>query len=237
MIDFSPILDTLQYRAKTVHDVMCHIQDIPENGSDVYHFKYVHTEVIPKINFLSFLWKAKWKRADDPDIKEVFEHTNAAAKKFKQMLWDKFINPFPRKEFISVGYIDNYLKLPFMGYLYQFNVTIIQLGCSTVFIFLKSSIFTLVLVHYVQPKGKAHQVVTHEGYTPSWMPYWVSSLAIKLEGNQVTNDMYIWEAKKFGRNLNFKKGEEADVFLRKWREWYSQNYEGCLEKERNSTGW
>lgn len=51
---------------------MCHIQDIPENGADILHFKYVHTEIIPKISWLSFSWKAKWKRGDDPDIKEMF---------------------------------------------------------------------------------------------------------------------------------------------------------------------
>ena len=39
--------------------------------------------------------------------------------------------------------------------------------------------------------------------------------------------MYIWDAKKFARNINFKKGEKADEFLKSWREWYSQHYEGC----------
>ena len=74
MIDFKEVIKDFEFRAKTVHHVSSHIQDIPENGCDIYHFKYVHTEVIQNMNLISFLWKAKWKRADDPDVKEIFTH-------------------------------------------------------------------------------------------------------------------------------------------------------------------
>ena len=76
--------DKLQYRGRTIHHIMCHIQDIPENGSDILHFRYVHTQIIAKINFISFAWKAKWKRGDDPDIKEMFEHEKDYVRDFKQ---------------------------------------------------------------------------------------------------------------------------------------------------------
>lgn len=49
--------------------------------------------------------------------------------------------------------------------------------------------------------------------------------------------MFIWDAKKFGRSVCFKKGEEADVYLKSWREWYSQHYEGCKDKEKNGISW
>lgn len=68
MIDFHEVTKDLEYRARTIHDLNCHMQDIPENGADVYHFKYVHAEVIPKVNFVTFLWEAKWRRGDDPNI-------------------------------------------------------------------------------------------------------------------------------------------------------------------------
>lgn len=72
MIDFSPIMSSLEYRATTIHDVRSHVQDIPENGADIFHFKYVHSEVIPKVSLINFLWKAKWKRGDDPNLAEIF---------------------------------------------------------------------------------------------------------------------------------------------------------------------
>ena len=111
---------------------------------------------------------------------EVFSHENKTAHEFKQMLFKEFIEPFPKKEFLSIGYIDNFVKLPFLGYNYMFNVTIVQLGSSTVFIFLKSSLYTIVFFHFLQPKEKYHQVVYHEGYTSKWIPYWVSALAVKM---------------------------------------------------------
>lgn len=42
MIDVSSVTNELEYRARTIHEVKCHIQDIPENGADIFHFKYVH---------------------------------------------------------------------------------------------------------------------------------------------------------------------------------------------------
>lgn len=42
MLDLSPITKDMEFRARAIHQVKCHIQDIPENGADSLHFKYVH---------------------------------------------------------------------------------------------------------------------------------------------------------------------------------------------------
>ena len=67
-INIEKLTKKLEFRGRTIHNVMCHIQDFPENGADILHFRYVHTHIIPKIDWLSFSWKAKWKRGDDPDL-------------------------------------------------------------------------------------------------------------------------------------------------------------------------
>jgi cholesterol 7-dehydrogenase len=59
----------LQFRGETKHHINCHIQDIPENGADILHFKYVHIQAIKNFDLIKFMWNAKWKRGDDPDIK------------------------------------------------------------------------------------------------------------------------------------------------------------------------
>jgi len=74
----------------------------------------------------------------------------------------------------------------------MFSATIIQVGLGVVFIVLKSPLYELVFHHYIQPQGKANQTVFHDCYISSWVPYCLSSLVSKLEGGQVTNDMYIW---------------------------------------------
>lgn len=153
------------------------------------------------------------------------------------MLYKNYVECYPKRQYLSIGYLDNYVCLPVFGKLFAFNVTIIQLGCSTVFIFLKSPIFTIVLVHYLQPYENNRLIVYHEGYTSKWLPYWASALAVKSEGAQVTSDMYLWEAKRFGRKVHFRQGDQADSFLKEWREWYSQHYEGCANKSKNNLQW
>ena len=69
MIDFKDVLSTVEYRARTLHHIRSHIQDIPENGADIYHFKFVHSQLFDSTDIINFLWKSKWKRGDDPDIK------------------------------------------------------------------------------------------------------------------------------------------------------------------------
>lgn len=75
-------------------------------------------------------------------------------------------------------------------------------------------------------------------YTNHYIPYWLSALALKLEGDQVTNDMCLWESKKFASKLYYRKGMEFDNYLQNWREWYSTHFEGCnvqLKKDKDYT--
>ena len=51
------------------------------------------------------------------------------------------------------------------------------------------------------------------------------------EGMQVYYDMLVWDAKKFGHKI-YVKDNEADRFIRSWREWFSQHYKGCDKQLR-----
>ena len=120
------------------------------------------------------------------------------------MLYSKYVEPYPDKKFITVAYIDNFLKLPMFGHLLQLNITVIQVGSSTVFIFLKNPIFTTVLLHFLHPKEKYYHTIYQEAHTSKWMPYWLSGLIMKIDSYQVSHDMYLWESKKFARKLYYK---------------------------------
>ena len=109
----------------------------------------------------------------------------------------------------------------------MFNVTIVQVGPAVVYIFLRSPLYKIAFQQFLQPQDKAYQVVYHEMYTNRYIPYWISALALKLEGDQVTNDMRLWESKRFASKLYYRKGMEYDDYLQHWREWYSIHYEGC----------
>ena len=72
VINVEKTLNKFEFRGRTDHHIKCFIQDIPENGADFLHFKYIHTDIIRNVKSLQFLWKPKWKRGDDPDLKEMF---------------------------------------------------------------------------------------------------------------------------------------------------------------------
>lgn len=46
MLNLSEFTKGYEYRATAIHDVKCHIQDLPENGADALHFKFVHAQII-----------------------------------------------------------------------------------------------------------------------------------------------------------------------------------------------
>jgi hypothetical protein len=81
---------------------------------------------------------------------------------------------------MSIGYLDNYLNLPFGIKCFMFNATIVQYGPATVFIFLRSPLYRVAFQQFLQPQDKAHQIIYHEMYTNSYIPFWLSALALKL---------------------------------------------------------
>ena len=54
-------------------------------------------------------------------------------------------------------------------------------------------------------------------YASRWLPYWLTAVMLRGEGVQVTNDMYIWDSKKFGHKVFYRQNVEADAFILKWR--------------------
>ena len=74
-------------------------------------------------------------------------------------------------------------------------------------------------------------------YANSFIPYWLTALALKLEGDQVTNDMFLWESKRFATKMYYRKGVEFDDYLQHWRLWYSKNYEGCDKQLKKDEGY
>jgi hypothetical protein len=42
-------------------------------------------------------------------------------------------------------------------------------------------------------------------YSSKWLPYWLTSVMLRGEAIQVYNDMLVWDAKKFGHKIYYKK--------------------------------
>lgn len=74
MINGENFIKNYSNRGQTIHDIHCHAQDIPENGADIFHFKYIHKYLIAKYKMFEVSWSPQWKRGDDAELHTLFEH-------------------------------------------------------------------------------------------------------------------------------------------------------------------
>jgi hypothetical protein len=155
--------------------------------------------------------------------------------RIKQNIYNKIIKTITNKQYYSFANVDNYLNVPFIGPVFVFNLTIIQMGPIIVNIYLKSKFFELLFLQYMHTQRKFQQRLYHEMFSSSWLPYWLTSVFLYAEGLQVFFDMLVWNAKRVSYKLYYKNNE-ADRFIPSWRECFSQHYQGCdvqLEKRVN----
>lgn len=236
--DFSDKRKYLSHRGVSLNKVNCHMSDIAENGGDILHFLYVHSEIIPVV--IKGTWDAQWVHAADPKLREKLTLKNKKNNEFRMRLLDKYINE-QNKQYIGVIHLANQVKLfNFDKGMDFFTLTGFQVGPGLVYLFLDGLFFETMFVQYIHTKEKYKQEVYHEIYTNSWAPYWFSALQLRLEVRQVLNDGVVWDNKKFGYKAYFNKYKnDADDYLIKWRKWYSQFYEGCKEEEekKNCLDW
>jgi cholesterol 7-dehydrogenase len=229
-LDVTEFINRTSYRGYSRNIIESHVQDIPENGGDLMHFFYVHTQLIPGTDLLRATWRSKWLPADTPDLREQMSHEVEYVNKFKKEIFDKYLTK-ENSKYIGVLNLDMYAILPGGKKFFFFNATGLQVGGGLVYLFLKSPFFeTLFFQTVVSLQRYKHEMFMHI-YTSSYMPYWATALKLRLETQQVMNDGVVWDNKKFGMETYYNMKSEPDKMLFDWRTWYSQFYEGCRETE------
>ena len=103
---------------------------------------------------LEVSWTPQWKRGDDPNLPELFDHKLKNVRAFKQEIYKNIVENLPNKQYYSFGTVDNYLLLPIFGKTFHFNITIIQAGPGLVNVFLKSHFFEVLFTQFVQSTSK-----------------------------------------------------------------------------------
>ena len=94
---------------------------------------------------------------------------------FKGRVWRELTEPYPNKEVLSIGSLDNWIHIPLLGEWYMFSAVIIQIGLGVVFVVLKSPLYDLVFHHYVVPIGRHQQQVFPDCFISGYVPYFSSS--------------------------------------------------------------
>lgn len=203
-----------------------------ENGADIRHFDFLHTNVLTNVNFLRFSWTMQSVRATDPDLLNIMKHPVDFYNDHKRKIIKTYINE-ENKKYINVINLNCYLWI-FKWKFYFFNATGFQVGPALVYLFLKSRLFEVAMAQSVTPLNKFYQRVSHKIYTSSYIPYCISAYMLYSEVKQLFSDMSIWNNKIFGSKLSYNLKTEADKNLLAWRNWFAQFYEGCDDFEKRS---
>jgi cholesterol 7-dehydrogenase len=229
-LDITDFTQRLKFRGTSVNIVSAHVQDIVENGGDLKHFYYVHTQLLPFTELFKATWRAKWMSGDSPNLMEEMKHEHAFVTEYKERLLKRYLNDDNKKD-IGIMTLDNYMVLPGCAPKFFFNATVFQVGPGLVYLFLISPFYEAVFFQHTTTKDRFHHEVYHELYTNWYMPYWSSSLMLRLEALQVANDGVVWDNKKFGIAPYYNTQIDSDRMLVEWRRWFFRFYEGCAERE------
>ena len=227
----------LSHRGTSMNMINAHASDIAENGGDMLHFIYIHSEIIPLL--IKGYWDAKWVRADDPQLIQKMTLEDKSHNEFRMKLINRFINEKNKKS-IGVLHLYNTISICGLPETSFFTLTGFQVGPGLVYLFIKGKFFETFLLQHIHTKDKYNQELYHEIYTDKWSPYWFSALQLRLEVRQVLNDGVVWDNKLFAHEAYFNKvANEKDGFLISWRQWYSQFYDGCNKEEekKKSLNW
>ncbi|XP_023242861.1 cholesterol 7-desaturase-like [Centruroides sculpturatus] len=197
------------YKGRSEHIVSCHIQEIPENGSDIKHFDCIHSASIlsgknNQWTFWSYDWRATW-----------------------------FSNSFPHHHMTSINISGDVklfgLSLPFV----QMKMEVKQIGPAIAHIYMKSVFGAGVFVHNIIPELPFRHKIIHHYYSPRFSQV-SAHIRFLLQENMFRRDAVIWNNKRFLKNPVYTK---EDKTIAQFRKWYSQFYSENSLKFPSNLNW
>uniref|UniRef100_A0A1I8Q400 3-ketosteroid-9-alpha-monooxygenase oxygenase component-like C-terminal domain-containing protein n=1 Tax=Stomoxys calcitrans TaxID=35570 RepID=A0A1I8Q400_STOCA len=203
----------LAYHGRNEFYINCHIQEIPENGADLAHFRAIHDisvlagGKIPNDNFLKGVGTHKWEAIWTPSA-------------------TKHIALLTLKHSLSFTEQLNFIKMDITGQ---------QIGPSYVHLRLESSMGRIDILQTVTPVGPMTQKVVHRFYGLRILAPFIKG-AIFAESIMFERDIAMWNHKIFRKRPQLVKEDSSILAFRNWyQQFYSENsrtfYEAkeCLE--------
>nr|XP_018667711.1 uncharacterized protein LOC100177386 isoform X2 [Ciona intestinalis]XP_026690558.1 uncharacterized protein LOC100177386 isoform X2 [Ciona intestinalis] len=190
------------YKGRVEHHANTHIQDVPENGSDLAHLSHLHVPHAMSGANLSTQYSSWWNFA---------EHIFKA----------QCIGPADEEPHISLFYLTHYLHVFKRFKLLSLNLNVYQIGPGIVHLHFDSPFGKGVFVQTLTPVEPLHLVLTHNLHASWSIPVWLGRIFLYLEAIQVDRDVMIWNNKTFEPRPKLLK---EDSLIAKYRRWYSQFY-------------
>ncbi|VDM23876.1 unnamed protein product [Toxocara canis] len=185
------------YQGRTEHEILCHIQDLPENGSDIAHLNYLHLAGVNKGNHDTL----------DPLIRHV---------------WDGRWEPQPEpNEHIAIMYLEQVMTIMKMRIpLTSSNLCAKQIGPGIVqMMFDFGWLGKGVVMHHVTPEEPMFQRARFVMYAT--LPKLFAKFFLISEANHFERDIFVWTNKRYVRPPVLVKNDGP---IGRHRRWYSQFY-------------
>jgi len=183
------------YHGRTEHHITAHIQEIPENGSDVAHLNILHSQAAWS-KLLKHHWTGSWK-ASTAEGEEHLAH-------IKVTEWLDFFG----------------LRVPFSAQ--EANIT--QEGPGIVYLDFYFKFGHVVVIETVTPLGPFHQQADHTIMSTGWVPRAMCKFMLQSLAQQFEKDVPIWNNKAFINNpLLLKEDGNIGPFRRWYSKFYSKS--------------
>ncbi|UMM35529.1 hypothetical protein L5515_008105 [Caenorhabditis briggsae] len=210
---------------RTEHELMCHIQEVPENGADIAHLNYLHKSA-PEITNGSDIIKT-----DLSDPQPAVQHVWDGKWEVKSEE-DKYCGVMHLNQFMTIwGY-----KVP----LTSSKLVAEQHGPGIVHMLFDFGIWGKgVVFQTVTPEEPLLQRVRFRIF--SNIPWFFVKFFMTVEAMQFERDVFIWSNKKYIKSPLLVKNDGP---IQKHRRWFSQFYtensprmmkDGSLSNQAKST--
>uniref|UniRef100_A0A8R1I2S2 cholesterol 7-desaturase n=1 Tax=Caenorhabditis japonica TaxID=281687 RepID=A0A8R1I2S2_CAEJA len=196
---------TWKFSGRTEHEVMCHIQEIPENGADIAHLNYLHKSAPPITKGSNII------NTDLTDPQPVVQH-----------VWDgKWEVRSEEEKHCGVMHLSQYMtlwgsKLP----LTESKLIAEQLGPGIVHMTFDFGFWGKGIVFQtVTPEEPLLQRVRFRMYSD--IPWFFVKFFLAVEAMQFERDVYVWSNKKYLKSPLLVRNDGP---IQKHRRWFSQFY-------------
>ncbi|CAJ0576135.1 unnamed protein product, partial [Mesorhabditis spiculigera] len=192
------------YRGRTEHELLCHCQEIPENGADLAHLNYLHLQIPQAGNNVMELKLNK----TDP----ILHHFWDGGWEVKNGEDEKHISIMTLQQVMKIG--DK--AIPLTASLLKAH----QIGPGIVYMHFDFGFWGRGIVfHHVTPEEPLFQrarFVLYGNINPLFARFFIKSEALQFE-----RDVYIWSNKRYVKSPLLCR---SDGPVQKHRRWYAQFY-------------
>ncbi|XP_077987185.1 cholesterol 7-desaturase nvd-like [Glandiceps talaboti] len=207
------------FRGYSEHHINSHVEEVPENGSDVSHLHYLHGPIMAsgtdlrytRSRFWEFIGRHIWDGSWAQD--ENHKHIGILSLTHRMTIFGIPITPV------------------------EMTVVAKQIGPGIVYLLFKNWIGTSALLHHITPVEPLLQKVTHTIDSAATVPTFLAKFYLYGEIVQFERDIMVWNNKRW---VNKPMLVKEDNLIAKHRRWYSQFYSENSPRftyQRDSLDW